>query len=144
MRESTVCKEVMTTEPVCCFPNESAETAAQLMKLEDVGCIPVVADEDSYELIGILTDRDLAVEVVAAGLDPSHVRVSEIMKANPHACREDEDVIKVLETMSAFQIRRVPVIDRHKRVVGIIAQRDIATRLNNRELTGAVVERISR
>src|ERR1043166_2937086 len=125
MRETTICKELMTTEPVCCFPDESAETVAQLMKLEDVGCIPVVANEDSYELIGILTDRDLAVEIVATGLDPSHVRVSEIMKANPHSCREDEDVIKVLETMSAFQIRRVPVVYEKKRVVGIIAQREI-------------------
>src|SRR5262249_32618192 len=106
MRESTICKEVMTAEPVCCFPDETVTTAAQLMKLEDVGCIPVVADEDSYELIGILTDRDLAMDIIAAGLDPSHVRVSEIMKENPHACREDEDVIKVLETMSAHQIRR--------------------------------------
>ena len=65
------CKEVMTTNPVCCLPNETVSDVAQLMKSENVGSIPVIEHRESRELIGILTDRDLAVNVIAAGRDPA-------------------------------------------------------------------------
>jgi len=138
------CKDLMTSEPVCCFPNESIETAAQLMKLEDVGCVPVVDNEDNYVLVGILTDRDLVMDVVAAGRDASRVKVQELMKNEPFYCLETDQVQKALETMATHQVRRIPIVNQQKRVVGIIAQADIATRLHNLEVTGEVVERISR
>ena len=138
-----ICKDVMTTEPVCCFPNESVEIAAQLMKLEDVGCIPVVDNEENYKLVGILTDRDLAMEIVAAGRDASRVKVEEIMKNEPFACKDSDQLDKAIDGMANHQVRRIPIVDDDNRVVGIIAQGDVATRLHDPETTGQIVEKIS-
>ena len=137
------CAEVMTPSPTCCHPNHTAVEAAELMQREDVGLVPVVADERTPKLIGVLTDRDIAVKVVAAGRDPRSTAVSEVMTSEPIACLPDESIEAVMELMASRQIRRVPIVDSDGSIVGIVAQADIATRVANPSETGQVVQAIS-
>lgn len=138
------CKEVMTSNPVCCLPNEVVSDVAQLMKSENVGSIPVIENRETRELIGILTDRDLAVKVIAAGRDAANTKIKDVMRPDPFTCLESDDVQKALDAMSTHQVRRLPVIDQNRRIVGIIAQGDIATRLDQPQKTGELVAKISK
>lgn len=136
------CREVMTADPVCCEPGDSITQAAMLMKSEDVGSLPVVDSRSDRKLIGIVTDRDLVVNVVAGGsLEGATVR--DAMTANPESCREDEDISRAVELMADRQVRRMPVVDEQGRLCGIIAQADVATRMKRDATTGELVEAIS-
>ncbi len=141
---SMICKDVMTTDPVCCVPEETVNLAARLMKAEDVGSIPIVEDPESRKLIGIVTDRDLAVEVVAEGRDSKNTRIGEVMKRALFTCRDTDRVEEALDSMALHQVRRIPVVDQQGCIIGIIAQGDLATRLDEPEKTGEVVALISR
>lgn len=136
------CREVMTHDPVCCEPGDSITQAAMLMKSEDVGSLPVVDSPADKKLIGIVTDRDLVVNVVAGGsIDGATVR--DAMTANPESCREDDDISRAVELMADRQVRRMPVVDEKGRLCGIIAQADVATRVKRDNTTGEMVEAIS-
>jgi len=135
------CADVMTRDPVSVAANASAEHVAQLMRSSNVGSIPIV-DQES-RLIGIVTDRDLALQVVADARDPRQTRAESIMTSDPAACRPSDDVERAIEVMEERQVRRVPVVDNDKRLVGMIAQADIATRLHSTAKTAEVVEEIS-
>lgn len=135
------CQEVMTRNPATCTSESPVVEAARLMEREGVGAIPVC---ENGRLEGIVTDRDIAVRVVASGRDPKQTRISEVMTRDPECVKADEPVDRALEVMESRQVRRIPVIDGGGRLVGIIAQADIATRLNNDDATGEVVEAISR
>jgi CBS domain-containing protein len=133
----------MTKDPECCLPSDSVMKAAQLMKSEDVGPIPIVDDKDDMKLTGIVTDRDLAIKVVAEARDPRTTQVEEVMSEGLVTCRENDDVQSVLKLMQDNQVRRIPVVDKNDHLVGIIAQADVATRLGEPRATGKVVEQIS-
>lgn len=138
------CSEVMTRDPACCLPNDSISQVAQIMKQEDVGSVPVVESKESRRLVGIVTDRDIVVKVLAGGArgaDAATVR--EAMTGNPASCRETEDVDRAVQLMADRQVRRMPIVDRDDRLVGIIAQADVATRVNRDHKTGELVEAIS-
>ena len=137
------CADVMTSSPTCCQPTQTAVEAAELMQREDVGLVPVVEDENSLKLIGVLTDRDIAIKVVAAGRDPRGTAVSEVMTSDPISCLELDSVESVMELMATHQVRRIPIVDAEGDIVGIVAQADIATRLLNPAETGQVVQAIS-
>ena len=137
------CSEVMTRDPSCCLPSDTVDKVAQLMKAEDVGPVPIVEDQAAKKLVGIVTDRDLAIKVVAEGRDPASTRVEEVMTRDPVTCRPDDDLQKALDIMSQQQVRRVPIVDENGGIVGIIAQADIATRTEEPEKTEDVVESIS-
>lgn len=137
------CNEIMTVDPECCLPSDSVIKAAQLMKSEDVGPILIVTDKDNKKLTGIVTDRDLAIKVVAEGRDAKATSVQEVMSEDLITCKEDDDVDKVLKLMEDHQLRRIPVVDRSDRLIGIIAQADVATRLGSAQATAKVVEEIS-
>ena len=137
-----ICSEIMTKDPECCVPSDSVMKAAQLMKSEDVGPIPIVEDKEEKKLTGIVTDRDLAIKVVAEARDPKTTQVEEVMSAGLVTCRENDDVQSVLKLMEDNQIRRIPVVDQSDHLLGIIAQADVATRLGSRA-TGRVVEQVS-
>ena len=138
-------KEIMTEAPACCTPEDRAEEAARLMHENDCGAIPVVEEQGSHRLVGVVTDRDIAVRGVAQGRGPE-TRVSELMTSEPECCPEDADVHEVEDVMKRKQVRRVPIIDARGELVGIIAQADLA-RSHGDEITdeevGEVVERIS-
>jgi len=138
------CGEVMTPNPKCCLPSDSALRAARLMKIEDVGSLPVCSSGDSRRLVGIITDRDLALNVVAEGHDSNSTQIQSIMTREPYTCREDEDLQTALERMENNQVRRIPVVDRNGMLTGIISQADIATRTQSREKTAEMVAEISR
>jgi len=133
----------MTKDPEWCLPSDSVMKAAQLMKSEDVGPIPIVDDKDDMKLTGIVTDRDLAIKVVAEARDPRTTQVEEVMSEGLVTCRENDDVQSVLKLMQDNQVRRIPVVDKNDHLVGIIAQADVATRLGEPRATGKVVEQIS-
>jgi CBS domain-containing protein len=136
------CEELMTPTPTCCNPEHTAVEAAELMQREDVGLVPVV-DSTSLKLVGVLTDRDIAIKVVAAGLDPRETVVSAFMTADPACCQPGEPIESVVDLMATRQVRRVPIVDNTGAIVGIVSQADIATRLANPEETGQVVQAIS-
>jgi len=137
------CGEIMSKDPVCCEPSDTIDIVARLMVTEDVGSIPVVHDLRESLLTGIVTDRDLVIKVLAEGRDPKTVTVGEVMTQEPVSCRADSNVFVALDAMAEHQLRRIPIVDENHRLVGIIAQADVAARLARPAETARVVEEIS-
>jgi CBS domain-containing protein len=137
------CSDVMTDNPVYALPDDTVDKVAQLMKKEDIGPVPVVDDEQNKRLVGIVTDRDLALKVVAEGRDPQTTKVEEVMTRKLITCRPDDDVESAMKAMAQYQLRRIPVVDDTNRLVGIISQADVATRVDEPEKTAEVVKEIS-
>ena len=138
------CTDVMTPAPVCCEPGNTIAEAARLMSSGNVGALPVVQDRRRWEVIGMITDRDIAIRVVAEGRDPNETTVDAVMTREPIACAEDDLYQQALQMMADRQVRRLPVTERSTgRLVGIISQADIATRVAQPSTTGALVEAIS-
>ena len=137
------CSDVMTRNPACCEPGDPISRAAGLMKREDVGSVPIVDSQEDKKLIGIVTDRDIVVKVLADGADVSRATVRDAMTPNPATCAEHDDVQKAIQLMSDRQVRRMPIVDREGRLCGIIAQADVATRMHRDQTTGELVEAIS-
>ena len=135
--------EVMTPAPQCCQSDHTAADAAEIMRRSDVGLVPIVTDETPVRLIGVVTDRDLALKVVAEGRDPRSTALSDVMTPDPVACSPEATIESVMDLMATHQIRRVPIVDAAGTLVGIVAQADIATRLANPTETGQVVQAIS-
>jgi CBS domain-containing protein len=137
------CSDVMTRDVVTCSPQDNIVTAAQLMKNEDIGPVLVVDNNDSNTLVGIITDRDIVLKVVADGQDPQSTRVEEAMSKKLITCRPDEDVDVALKAMAQFQLRRIPVVGENMQLLGIISQADVATRVDAPDKTAEVVKEIS-
>ena len=138
------CNEVMTKNPVCCLPGDLVAKAAGLMKSGNIGSIPVIENGQTKKLVGIVTDRDLALKVVAEGRDAESTKVESVMTARVVTCRAEDDLQKALDAMAEHQLRRIPVVDNDNKILGIIAQADVATRVNQPEKTAAMVKEISR
>ena len=138
------CGDVMTKDPVCCVPTDSASRVAKIMKTENVGSIPVCESRQSRRLIGIVTDRDLAIQVVAEGRDGTNTLVQEVMTREPVTCSPESDLQRALDAMQTQQVRRIPVVDRSGHLIGIIAQADIANRCGEAEKTAETVHEISK
>ena len=119
------CKEVMTAHPSTCTPHATVQAAALIMSEEDVGIVPVV-DPQTRRLVVVVTDRDLCLDVVAAGKHPETVRLSTILHADPVTCHAEDDLTVCLTRMKDAQVRRMPIVDDTGACVGIIAQKDIA------------------
>jgi CBS domain-containing protein len=134
----------MTTNPVWCFSADTVTNAAQLMKHEDVGLLPVVKDQQDRRVIGVVTDRDLVLNLVAEARQPDTTRIADVMTAKPVTCRADDGVELALSAMSQHQIRRVPIVNEDEQIVGIIAQADIALRIDDPTATTEVLRRISK
>jgi CBS domain-containing protein len=132
-------REVMTAQPKSCGRDASVRDAAKLMAKEDVGPIPVV---DGDRLVGLVTDRDLVLRVLAEGRDPESTTVGEIASSDVVTVSPDEDLDRALKLLAQHQVRRLPVVE-NERLVGIVAQADIA-RMGKDEKTGQIVEEISR
>jgi CBS domain-containing protein len=137
-------KEIMSRDPACCTPTDTLRNAARLMADNDCGCLPVVESADQKRVIGVLTDRDIAIRGVARGKSADSA-VNDIMTPSPTCCSPEDDVEDVERIMTERQVRRVPVVAADGRVVGMIAQADLAREdraLSDREV-GRIVEKIS-
>jgi CBS domain-containing protein len=135
----TSIKEVMSSDVRTCEPDATVVDVAKVMAKEDVGPIPVV---EGGRLVGLVTDRDLVVRVLAEGKDPKTTKVGEIASRDLVTVSPDEDLDQALKLLAQHQVRRLPVVE-GDRVVGIVAQADVA-RLGKDAKTGEVVEEISR
>jgi CBS domain-containing protein len=133
-------KEVMTRDVEVVRPSAPLKEAAEKMKTLDVGALPVC---DGRRLVGMLTDRDISVRAVAEGRDPLDTEVQEVMTANVVYAFEDQRVEEAAQLMSDNQIRRLPIIDRDKLLVGIVSLGDLAVNAADRSMTGAVLEEVS-
>jgi CBS domain-containing protein len=111
---------------------ETLDRAARLMRQLDVGALPV--SDENERMCGIVTDRDIVIECVAAGRDPAEVRCEELCKGTPRWIGADADVNEVLQEMGEHQIRRLPVIDGDKRLVGMISEADLARHLSDDQI----------
>jgi CBS domain-containing protein len=120
------CSQLMTHDPVFCLASDTVDRAAQLMRQEDVGSLPVIDNHQNKRLLGIITDRDIALKVVAEKRD-ANMRAEEVMTRNPVTCRADNDIQVALNAMASNQVRRIPVVDDKNQIVGIISQGDVAT-----------------
>lgn len=138
------CSEVMTSALICCLETDSAQTAATQMKRADVGSIPVVENYMTKMLVGIVTDRDLALEVIAMGRHHEQTKVAEVMSRDLATCRGEDSLDHAVELMLRRQVRRLPVVDDQGHIVGIITQGDLATRGGAPVQTAQFVEEISR
>jgi CBS domain-containing protein len=121
-------KHVMTRDPSCCVPSDSAQQAAAIMRDEHAGIVPVIDNERSRKIAGVVTDRDLCMNVVAEGRDPRTVRVEQCMTATVVTCSPQDSVDRVMELMRENQIRRVLVVDEHGELQGIVALADLMER----------------
>lgn len=117
--------EIMTTDVQVIGPQETLQLAAQLMDQLDVGSLPVC---DGRRLLGMVTDRDITVRGTAAGLAPAEACVSDVMSTGTEWCTEDQDTEEVMRQMGYAQVRRLPVINLDRELVGIVSIGDLATR----------------
>jgi CBS domain-containing protein len=132
-------RDAMTTNPKTLSSSASVVDAAKLMKGEDVGVIPIV---DGDRLTAVVTDRDITINVVAAGKDPQSTTVGEIASKNLITIDPDQNLDEALRLMARHQVRRLPVVEEDGRLVGILAQADVAEHADAKR-TGEVVEKIS-
>jgi len=137
-------KDIMTSDPVCVTPDTPLREAARMMKQHNVGIIPVVEREGSNQLVGVITDRDIAVRCVAEGHDSSKCPVREAMSGDVQTARADDDVTNVMRLMGKEQVRRIPIVDERGGLVGIVAQADIVREADDENLAEETVEKISR
>jgi len=131
----------MTQDPVVCTPDQSCKTAAELLCQHDCGSVPVVNDMNEKKVVGILTDRDICCRAAASGSDPNRTLVRDVMTERVVCCAPDDDVMEAVRLMREHQIRRVPIVDAAAKVVGMIAQADIARYCGDE--VASVVESIS-
>lgn len=132
-------REAMTPNPSTVQPNTSIAEAAQVMKSEDAGVVPVVEGE---QLIGMLTDRDIVIRIVAEGKDPSSTTVGDIASRQLVTIDPQQDIGEAVRLMGQHQVRRLPVVEEDGRLVGVIAQADVA-QATDAATAGQMVEEIS-
>jgi CBS domain-containing protein len=133
-------RDIMTRNVEVVNGNASLKEAATKMKKLDVGLIPVC---DGDRLNGLLTDRDITIRATANGRDPSKTKVNEVMSTDIAYCLEDQAVDEAVILMEARQIRRLPILNQDKQLVGIVSLADIAVHVGDRDLTGETLEEIS-
>jgi CBS domain-containing protein len=133
---------LMTPDPACCTPHTAIEDVARLMVQHDCGEIPVVASDDDRTLVGVVTDRDLVVRLIARGQDVRGATVSACMTQPAVSIRSDAQVSDAVEMMQSHQVRRLPVVTADGHVCGIVAQADLA-RWAPSEQTGDLVRDVS-
>jgi len=127
--------DVMTPIPQCCTPDDSVIEVARVMAQHDVGAVPIVESQDTRRVLGILTDRDLVLRVVAEGRDPNEmVSVRDIMTNEIVSVSPEADTLYVEELMKEHQVRRVLVVDQHGSIVGIVTMSDLARATDETQL----------
>jgi CBS domain-containing protein len=133
-------RDIMTRNVEVISGDASLKEAATKMKTIDVGFIPVC---DGDRLKGILTDRDITIRATADGRDPTKTKVADVMSTAIAYCLEDQELDEAVSLMEARQIRRLPVLNLDKQLVGIVSLGDIAVHAGDRDMAGETLEEIS-
>lgn len=133
-------REIMTPEPVCCTPDDTAQKVAKILRDQNIGSVPVVLDQQSRTLLGMITDRDLCCSIVADGLASKTTKIEKLISLNPVSCRDGENIDACERLMQEHQIRRIPVVDGEGRCIGIVAQADLALREKPEKVSKTVTE----
>jgi len=133
-------KDIMTPDVECVRPGDTLQEAARKMKALDVGPMPVCGDDD--KVVGMLTDRDITIRATAEGLDPKATRVQDAMSEEVIWCFEDQDTDDAAELMQERQVRRLLVMNRDKRLVGIVSLGDLAIE-GKKKQAGEVLQDVS-
>lgn len=134
-------RDVMTTEPVCVEPEATIQVAAGQMREMRVGFLPVC---DNDKLVGSITDRDIAIRTAADGADPKKTQVKEVMTENVEYCFDDQELEEVSQSFTNKRIRRLPVLNRDKRLIGVCSIGDIAAKHEDKSLSGRMLSEISK
>jgi len=138
------CADIMTPDPKVCVPEDNVAVAIDLMWDFDCGSIPVVKDMKGKELVGMITDRDIAMHVVKHScMHPAQVKIGNCMSAPAVSCRSDEPLDKAIQLMGKRQIRRIPVVDQNGTCIGTISQADLLSRAVDIELVIDLLRQIS-
>jgi CBS domain-containing protein len=132
-------REVMTPNPSTIKPDESVVEAARIMKEQDAGVVPVT---ENGRLTGMVTDRDIAIRVVAEGKDPQSTKVREVASTDLVTIDPQQELDEALRLMAQHKVRRLPVVEEDGRLVGVVAQADVAREGHDKQ-TGQVVQEIS-
>jgi CBS domain-containing protein len=132
---------VMTKGAECVRPTNSLQEAAQRMRNLDVGTLPVCGGDD--RLVGMITDRDITVRAVAEACDPRTTTVQGVMTPDVVYCFEDQDVQEAAQRMQEYQVRRLVVLNREKRLAGIVSLGDLAVETGDDKLAGKTLEQVS-
>ncbi|MEX0745608.1 MAG: CBS domain-containing protein [Phycisphaeraceae bacterium] len=135
--------ELMSSSVQCCTPTTSVKDVARLMKEHDVGSIPVVESDARRKLIGVITDRDIVVRLVAEAMNPLECDAEDAMTGTTFSVQTSASEEEVCRVMEEHQVRRVPVVDAEDNCVGIISQADIARRASEHE-TAELLKDVSR
>lgn len=133
-------REIMTREPVCCTAEDTAQKVARTLRDQNVGSLPVVLDQQSRTLLGMITDRDLCCKVMADGLDSRTTKIEKIISLSPVSCRDGENLDECERLMQSHQLRRIPVVDSEGHCIGIVAQADLALREKPEKVSRTVAE----
>ena len=133
-------RDIMTKDPACCVLSDSAQTVAKILCDRNIGSMPVVADQQSRKLVGMITDRDLCCSVIAQGMDPKTTLIEKLITLAPANCRDGENVEHCERLMQEHQVRRIPIVDAEDRVIGIVSQADLALRDKPERVSKTVAE----
>ena len=133
-------RQVMTPDPICCLPADTTQHVAAILRDRHVGIIPIVQDHNSRKLIGVVTDRDLCCAVVASNLEGNGILVRQVLTKNPVRCNVDDDVDHCIGLMERYRMRRLPVVDKKGRCVGIISLTDLALKAHPQSVSKALAE----
>jgi len=120
-------REIMSSNPICCRSTDRLADVAWKMYQGDCGVLPVLGEKG--EGVGMITDRDVAIAAATKNKPPSEILVAEVMTGRVHACGPDDNLETALETMAAERVRRLPVLDAERRVVGVLSMNDVILRL---------------
>lgn len=126
-------RDIMTAKPLAVVPTDPVWKAAEIMRYEDIGGVPVVSDATTRRLVGLITDRDITVRCTARRHASSCLVLAHMTPHPLHTVHPDADVCEIVEKMEAAEVRRIPVVDDLGSLVGIVAERDLAMKLPDSE-----------
>jgi len=134
-------KDVMTSNVRACFKSDNLATAAQLMWEHDCGCVPVLNEQ--AQVVGMVTDRDICMAAFFQGAPMSEIKVSNVMSRQLFVCSSDDDLSAAENTMSEKKVRRLPVLDKQARLVGLLSLSDIVRSADHEYVQGAVTRTVT-
>jgi CBS domain-containing protein len=134
-------KNVMTANVRTCFTSDNLATAAQLMWEHDCGCVPVLNEQ--ARVVGVVTDRDICMAAFFQGAPMSEIKVSNVMSRQLFVCSSDDDLSAAENTMSEKKVRRLPVLDKQGRLVGLLSLSDIARRADHEYVQGTATRTVT-